>query len=91
MNKQEVIDTISDQLNYTKSSVEEIINAFEDLVKDQVADGEDVRLKNFGTFSCKKYQKSKFVNIHTGKRDVIASRWYPTFTPGKDFKDKVKE
>ena len=50
---------------------------------------EDVRIKNFGTFSRRKHRAMNGYNPHTGGRIDIAERKSVAFVPAEAFKDKL--
>lgn len=54
MNKSELVAAIADKLNgITKKDIEAVLNALPEVVKETVANGKDVKLTGFLTFSKK--------------------------------------
>ena len=54
LGKSEMVDIISDKMDVTKKQADEFLNAFMEIVKEQVLDnGNEIRLREFGTFKQK--------------------------------------
>lgn len=83
-------DTIIKQIHRKEGIEPQVIKAvledFMDIVKDSVADGQNVYLRGFGTFG-KKHRKAKVArNISEKQTIIIPEHDIPYFKPGKDFK-----
>ncbi|HAR44227.1 MAG TPA: DNA-binding protein [Bdellovibrionales bacterium] len=90
MNKTELVDALSKNLDMTKTNVEHILNATIDTIKKSVKKGDDVTLVGFGTFTKSKRKARSGRNPQTGKEIKIPAMTVPRFRPGKEFKDAVK-
>lgn len=66
------------------------IDAFTYHVRNSVAEGETVYLRDFGKFFPKKKAAKKAQNISTGTTIVIEVRTLPAFQPYDRFKNLVK-
>ncbi len=89
MNKQELIEAISQEAGLTKADAKRAIEAFTGTVKKQLKKGESVRLIGFGTFSVRKRKRRKGVNPRTGEQIIIAARKVPHFTSGAELKNAL--
>ena len=92
MNKSELTKAIvaKSQYNLSNAVVEDVINCFINIVKDEVADGNKVQLIGFGTFEQGHRSERIGKNPQTGADMVIPSCNVPKFKPGQAFKDAVK-
>ncbi len=87
MNKKELVVELSNITELTQKDTELVINAFINVVSDQLKKGEQITLAGFGTF--KKVDKAARIGVNpsTGARIDIAAKSVPKFTPAKVFKD----
>ena len=89
MNKQNLIESIAEQTDVPRAVVGRILSALTDTVQSAVAEGEDVVLVGFGTFSAKQRAGRAGRNPQDGSPIEIAPARVPTFKAGKGFKDAV--
>jgi DNA-binding protein HU-beta len=89
MNKQELIDAISNESGTTKTLATEIVDAFMANVTKSVAKGETVQLVGFGSFSPSARAERAGRNPATGATITIPASTAIRFSPGKAFKDLV--
>ena len=89
MNKAELVDAIAQATGETKRATESFLNAFVDTVVGSVKAGKKVSIVGFGSFERKKRGARKGRNPRTGEAIKIPAKQYPSFTPGKGFKEKV--
>jgi DNA-binding protein HU-beta len=90
MNKSQLVETIAEHTQLTKTNIEEILNTTLDLVKKSVKKGDDVTLVGFGTFTKSKRKARIGRNPQTGKEIKIPAMTVPRFRPGKEFKETVR-
>ncbi|MDE6627402.1 MAG: HU family DNA-binding protein [Lachnospiraceae bacterium] len=90
MNKVELIEAISNRTNITKKDTEKIVNAYTQVVMEELKRGGKVQLIGFGTFDCVKAAPRIGRNPQTGVTMPIPARRLPKFRPGKLFKDMLK-
>jgi DNA-binding protein HU-beta len=91
MNKQNLIDAVSESTGEAKANVGPLIDGFLDVVKRSVANGETVQLIGFGSFSVSQRSERKGRNPATGEEITIAAAKAIKFTAGKLFKDTVNK
>lgn len=89
MNKAELVDAIAKKTGETKRMTEGFVDAFTETIMDAVAKGEKVSIVGFGNFEKKHREARTGRNPRTGQTIQIAAKSYPSFTPGKGFKDQV--
>ncbi|MEM6632894.1 MAG: HU family DNA-binding protein [Bacteroidota bacterium] len=90
MTKAEVILEISQKTGIDKADVAASLEGFFTVVKNALADGENVYIRGFGSFVVK-HRKAKVGRIIAKNESVIIPAHYvPSFKPSKKFNDKVK-
>lgn len=89
MNKQELIDAISEKTSLSKADCKRVVEAFIDTVTGALKKGKQVRLIGFGTFSVRKRKARKGVNPQTKETINIKARKVPHFAPGVELKAAV--
>lgn len=89
MNKVELVASMAEFSGLKKIDAEKALDAFMKTVEDELANGEEIRLVGFGTFSVSKRAATEGRNPKTGTPISIAARNVPKFKPGKQLKDAV--
>ncbi|SEM87242.1 DNA-binding protein HU-beta [bacterium A37T11] len=90
MTKAEVIAEISDKTGLEKVDVQETVEAFFKVVKNNMIGGENVYIRGFGSFVVKKRAKKTARNISKNTAIIIPEHFVPSFKPAKVFVEKVK-
>ncbi|GAB3329569.1 HU family DNA-binding protein [Marivirga atlantica] len=90
MTKADVISEISEQTGIDKADVTATVEAFFTVVKDSMADGENIYVRGFGSFVNKKRAKKIARNISKNTAIVIDEHFVPSFKPSKVFVEKIK-
>ncbi len=90
MTKAEVISQIADQTGIDKADVQIAIEAFFSVVKNSMANGENIYVRGFGSFVNKKRAKKVARNISKNTAIVIDEHYVPSFKPSKVFIEKIK-
>ncbi|MCU0400256.1 MAG: integration host factor subunit beta [Algoriphagus sp.] len=85
-----VITKISDKTGIQKDDVTQAIEAFFKVVKDSMAEGENIYVRGFGSFINKKRAKKIARNISKNTAIVIDEHYIPAFKPSKVFVEKIK-
>ncbi len=85
MTKADVISEISEQTGIDKADVTATVEAFFTVVKDSMADGENIYVRGFGSFVNKKRAKKIARNISKNTAIVIDEHFVPSFKPSKVF------
>ncbi|MEO1254100.1 MAG: HU family DNA-binding protein [Bacteroidota bacterium] len=90
MTKADVINEISDKTGIDKADVQASVEAFFTVVKNNMAKGENVYVRGFGSFINKKRAKKIARNISKNTAIVIDEHFIPSFKPSKMFIEKIK-
>ncbi len=91
MTKADVIAQISEKTGVDKGDVQQTLESFFTVVKDSLADGENLYVRGFGSFINKKRARKVARNISKGTSMIIEEHFVPSFKPAKIFVEQVKE
>ena len=91
MTKADIVNEISKSTGIDKASVLETVEKFMEIVKDSLANEEDVFLRGFGSFIVKTRSQKTARNISKGTTIIIPEHKIPAFKPSKVFMEQVKE
>lgn len=89
MNKLELISTLKERTNLTKSEAAEIVRIFFDSLSEAFVKGERVEIRGFCSFHIKEYQSYTGRNPKTGEKVTIPPKRLPFFKCGKELKERV--
>lgn len=89
VNKSELINAVADRLNESKARVSETIDAVFDVMSGALANGDDVRLPNFGVFDVKHTNERVARNPRTREEVKIPPGKKARFKPGKALKEAL--
>ena len=89
MNKSELIDAIATESGLTKADAGKALDGFLKAITSGLANGENIALVGFGTFSVKDRAERKGRNPQTGAEITIQAAKIPSFKAGKGLKDAV--
>ena len=90
MTKSDSVNEIAKTTGIDKVAVLETVEKFMDVVKDSLANGENVYLRGFGSFIVKTRSEKTARNISKGTTIIIPEHKIPAFKPAKVFMDEVK-
>jgi len=88
--KAEVISKIADKTGIQKDDVTQTVEAFFKVVKESMAEGDNIYVRGFGSFINKKRAKKIARNISKNTAIVIDEHYIPAFKPSKVFIEKIK-
>ena len=88
--KAEVIAEIAEKTGIEKADVSATVEAFIKVVKDSMADGNNIYVRGFGSFVNKKRAKKVARNISKNTSIIIDEHFIPSFKPSKTFIGKIK-
>ncbi len=89
MNKLELISTLKERTDLTKSEAAEVIKIFFDSLADAFTQGERVEIRGFCSFHIKEYKSYTGRNPKTGQKVTIPPKRLPFFKCGKELKERV--
>ena len=89
MNKTELVAAIAEKAGISKKDAEASVQAFTDVVAEELKKGEKIQLVGFGTFEVSERAARTGRNPQTGKEMTIPASKAPKFKAGKALKDSV--
>ena len=90
MNKTAIVSELT-QKGFSAAKGNKIVNAVFDLIGEELANGETVKILRFGTFRIKNHPAHQGWNPYRKKPCDIPARNYVYFKPAPALKEKVKE
>jgi integration host factor subunit alpha len=91
MTKADIIAEVFDKVGLPKQDAEELVEMMLDMVKQNLKDGDTVKLSGFGNFVVRKKNSRKGRNPKTGQEIEITPRRVVSFRPSMIFKEHVIE
>ena len=89
LTKDQIKDTIHLEQGVPKARASELIESLLELVKDTLANGEDVLISGFGKFCVKKKKKRRGRNPSTGEDMILEPKRVVTFRCSRQLRDKI--
>lgn len=91
INKQDLIDKVTDATRLARKDVEETVNTFLDLIIQKLSMDEKINLTGFGAFEVKARKGRPGVNPRNPEEHItIPTVRVAKFRPGKTMKESVK-
>ena len=90
MTKAEVIAEITDKTGIEKNDVTATVESFFQVIKESLAEGENIYVRGFGSFVNKKRARKVARNISKNTAMIIDEHYIPSFKPSKVFVEKIK-
>ena len=91
MTKADVINEIAEKTGIDKADVQASVEAFFSVIKNNMANGENIYVRGFGSFIIKKRARKTARNISKNTAIIIEEHYVPSFKPSKLFVEKIKE
>ena len=89
MNKNELVEAVSNKIDGTKADAARAIDAVFEAISGELSSGGEVRLVNFGTFYLQDRKATTGRNPRTGEPIKIKASKQPKFRAGKVLKEAV--
>ena len=90
LTKYDLIDSVREKTKREKYVVQGIIDAFLNVIKEELESGNAVMLRGFGTFEPRlRKGRDNARNPRTGETLSVASRYAAVFKPGQELKQAV--
>ena len=89
MNKGELINTLREESDITKSNAEMVVSTFFNEITNALERGARIEIRDFCSFFVKKYKGDCGINPKTGEPIQIKSKKLPFFKCGKELKEIV--
>ena len=90
MNKTELINSLSEETNYSKKDIAKVLAAFTRIVERTLRKGGKVSLTGFGTYWLSRRPARAGINPATKQRINLPAINVPRFKPGKHLKEIVR-
>ncbi len=90
MTKADIVNEISKTTGIEKALVLETVEKFMQVVKESLAEGENVYLRGFGSFIIKTRSEKTARNISKNTTLIIPEHKIPAFKPAKVFMEEVR-
>ena len=90
MNKNELVDAVSDSSGLKKNEAEHAVDAVFNAITAALKNGDEVRIVGFGTFAVSMRAASEGRNPRTGEKIAIPASKQPKFRAGKGLKDAIR-
>jgi DNA-binding protein HU-beta len=91
MTKAEIVNEIAKTTGIEKTAVLATLEKFMEVVKESLANGENVYLRGFGSFIVKTRCEKTARNISKNTTIIIPEHKIPAFKPARVFMDEVKK
>jgi DNA-binding protein HU-beta len=88
--KAEVINQIAEKTGIDKADVSTTVEAFFNVVKNSMSEGDNIYVRGFGSFINKKRARKVARNISKNTAIIIDEHFIPSFKPAKVFVEKIK-
>ena len=89
LTKSHLIDAIAGQNGYTKKKSTETVETILELIKSELASGDDVLISGFGKFCVKEKRERRGRNPATGEDMMLAPRKVVTFRCSRQLRIKI--
>ena len=89
LTKAELIDAIAEQNGFTKNKTSETVETILEIIKSELASGEDVLISGFGKFCIKDKPGRRGRNPATGEDMMLRPRRVVTFRCSGKLREKV--
>ena len=89
MNKSELIEALSQDLNMTPRQSSSILNIILEAMIEAMERGDDIEIRGFGSFTVKEYKPYVGRNPKSGQQINVTPKKLPFFKVGKELKERV--
>jgi len=91
MTKIDIVQNVYDRLGFSKKDSEKIVEAIFDVMKENLAHGEKVKISGFGSFVVNEKKARRGRNPQTGDEIEISARRVLAFKPSQVLKKALNE
>lgn len=91
MTRNEVINEIVSKTGVGRPEVQATLEALLKLIKENMAQGENIYFRGFGSFILKHRRKKLARNIHKNTAVIVDAHFIPFFKPAPEFTEMIKE
>ena len=90
LTKAELAELLFAQVGLNKREAKEFVDAFFDVLRESLEQGQQVKLSGFGNFDLRRKNQRPGRNPKTGEEIPICARTVVTFRPGQKLKERVE-
>ena len=90
MTKADIVNEISRSTGLDKAAVLTTVEKFMEVMKDAMAEGNNVYLRGFGSFIIKTRRTKTARNISKNTTIIIPEHRIPAFKPSRQFMERIK-
>ena len=91
MTKIEIVTNVYEKLGFSKRECAEIVDKFFELIKETLANGENVKISGFGNFIVKQKKARRGRNPQTGDEIEIVKRKVLNYRLSQVLKDAIND
>ena len=91
MTKIEIVTNVYEKLGFSKRECAEIVDKFFEVIKETLANGENVKISGFGNFIVKQKKARRGRNPQTGDEIEIAKRKVLNYRLSQVLKDAIND
>ena len=89
MNKSELIEALSQELDMPTRQSTSILNTILEAMMVAMERGDDIEIRGFGSFTVKEYKSYVGRNPKSGQQIAVTPKKLPFFKVGKELKERV--
>ena len=90
LTKADMADHLFDEVGLNKREAKEFVDAYFEMIREALEDGENVKLSGFGNFQLREKNQRPGRNPKTGEEIPISARRVVTFRPGQKLRARVE-
>ena len=91
MNKSDLIAQLAHKMDIPTREAINIVNTLLSTMTDALAQGENVEIRGFGSFSVKEYESYTGRNPKSGETFKVKTKKLPVFKVGRELRERVNE
>jgi len=90
LTKADIADRLFNEVGLNKREAKEFVEAYFEIIREALEDGENVKLSGFGNFQLREKNQRPGRNPKTGEEIPISARRVVTFRPGQKLRARVE-
>ena len=90
LTKADIANRLFDEVGLNKREAKEFVDAYFEIIKSALENGENVKLSGFGNFQLRDKNERPGRNPKTGEEIPISARRVVTFRPGQKLRSRVE-
>ncbi len=90
LTKADMADRLFDEVGLNKREAKEFVDAYFEMIRAALENGENVKLSGFGNFQLREKNQRPGRNPKTGEEIPISARRVVTFRPGQKLRARVE-